>query len=52
MLAQNEQGATQPAFSPSDFASHQMGGVFLLSMCLGSSSHSSKGECVGIDQTP
>lgn len=30
MLTQNEQGATQSAFSPSDFVSQQVGRVFLL----------------------
>lgn len=34
MFTQNEQGGTQSAFSPSDFASQQMGRVFLVSICL------------------
>lgn len=34
MFTQNGQGATQPAFSPSDIASQQVGRMFLLSVCL------------------
>lgn len=34
MFTQNEQGGSQFAFSPSDFARQQMGRMFLVSMCL------------------
>lgn len=34
MFTQNKQGEMQSAFSPSDFASQQMGRVFLVSVCL------------------
>lgn len=34
MFIQNKQGEMQSAFSPSDFASQQMGRVFLVSVYL------------------